>query len=103
MKTPLPTMPLGRRKRSHEIAEHIERAISTGEFKEGAPMPSEMELAEHFGVGRSSVREALFSLQQQGLVEITSGRRARVTSEEVLRQVARDVAGRIERERQSLW
>jgi DNA-binding FadR family transcriptional regulator len=80
MKTPLPTMPLGRRKRSDEIAEHIERAISTGEFKEGAPMPSEKELAERFGVGRPSVREALFTLQQQGLVEITSGTRARVTA-----------------------
>ena len=74
------TMPLGRRKRADEIAEHIERAISTGEFKEGAPMPSEKELAERFGVGRPSVRQALFTLQQQGLVEITSGTRARVTA-----------------------
>ena len=40
MKTPLSNIPLGRRKRADEIAEHIERAISTGEFKEGAPMPS---------------------------------------------------------------
>ena len=45
MKTPLSSMPLGRRKRSDEIAHHIERAISTGEFMEGAPMPSEKELA----------------------------------------------------------
>lgn len=80
MKPPVSTLPLGRRKRSEEIAEHIERAISTGEFKEGIPMPSEKELAERFGVGRPSVREALFTLQQQGLVEITSGTRARVTS-----------------------
>lgn len=72
------TMPLGRRKRADEIAEQIERAISTGEFKEGAPMPSEKELADRFGVGRPSVRQALFMLQQQGLVEITSGTRARV-------------------------
>src|SRR5262245_35103817 len=80
MKTPMSTMPLGRRKRADEIAEHIERAISTGEFKEGAPMPSEKELAERFGVGRTSVRQALFTLQQQGLVEVTSGTRARVTA-----------------------
>ena len=80
MKAPLSTLPLGRRKRADEIAEHIERAISTGEFKEGAPMPSEKELAERFGVGRPSVRQALFTLQQQGLVEITSGTRARVTA-----------------------
>jgi len=80
MKTPLSTVPLGRRKRADEIAEHIERAISTGEFKEGTAMPSEKELAERFGVGRPSVRKALFTLQQQGLVEITSGTRARVTA-----------------------
>jgi len=80
MKTPLSTVPLGRRKRADEIAEHIERAISTGEFKEGTAMPSEKELAERFGVGRPSVRQALFTLQQQGLVEITSGTRARVTA-----------------------
>src|SRR5215475_13088406 len=80
MKTPMSTMPLGRRKRADEIAEHIERAISTGEFKEGTAMPSEKELAERFGVGRPSVRQALFTLQQQGLVEITSGTRARVTA-----------------------
>jgi len=81
MKTPMSTtMPLGRRKRSDEVAEQIERAISTGEFKEGDSMPSEQQLAERFGVGRPSVRQALFTLQQQGLVEITSGARARVTA-----------------------
>lgn len=76
----MPTMPLGRRKRADEIAEHIERAISTGEFKEGTSLPSEKELSERFGVGRPSVRQALFILQQQGLVEITSGARASVTA-----------------------
>lgn len=80
METPIPTTPLRKRKRADEIAEHIERAISTGEFKEGSPMPSEKELSERFGVGRPSVREALFILQQQGLVEISSGTRARVTA-----------------------
>ena len=76
----MPTMPLGRRKRADEVAEHIERAITTGEFKEGEAMPSEKELSDRFGVGRPAVRQALFILQQQGLVEITSGTRARVTA-----------------------
>src|SRR6476661_7384292 len=80
MENPMPTLPLGRKKRADEVAEHIERAISTGEFKEDAPMPSEKELSERFGVGRPSVRQALFILQQQGLVEISSGTRARVTA-----------------------
>src|SRR5215475_6186747 len=80
MKTPLSSVPLGRRRRADEIAEHIERAISTGEFKEDTALPSEKELAKRFGVGRPSVRQALFTLQQQGLVEVTSGTRARVTA-----------------------
>lgn len=76
----MPHLPLGRRKRADEVAEHIERAISTGEFKEGDPLPSEKDLSDRFGVGRPSVRQALFILQQQGLVEITSGARAKVTA-----------------------
>jgi GntR family transcriptional repressor for pyruvate dehydrogenase complex len=35
---------------------------------------------QRFGVGRPAVREALFFLQQQGLVEIVNGARARVAS-----------------------
>jgi DNA-binding FadR family transcriptional regulator len=80
MKIPMSTTPFGRRKRADEVAELIERAISVGEFKQGASMLSEKELAEHFGVGLPSVRQALSILQQQGLVEITKGARARVTA-----------------------
>ena len=71
---------VGRRKRSHEIAELLEKAIAGGEFEVGSQLPSEKVLAERFGVGRPSVREALFLLQQQGLVDVTSGTRARVTA-----------------------
>src|SRR5882724_2732114 len=73
-------LPLGRRKRSHEIVELIEGAIASGEFEVGSKLPSEKELAERYGVGRPSVREALFLLQQQGFVDVTSGTRARVTA-----------------------
>jgi GntR family transcriptional regulator, sialic acid-inducible nan operon repressor len=69
----------GRRKRSNEIAELIESAIAAGEFEVGGKLPSEKELAERYGVGRPSVREALFLLQQLGFVEIASGARAQVT------------------------
>ena len=75
-----PTQIVGRRKRSHEIAELLEKAIAGGEFEVGSQLPSEKVLAERFGVGRPSVREALFLLQQQGLVDVTSGTRARVTA-----------------------
>src|SRR5262245_54155032 len=71
---------VGRRRRSHEIVELLEKAITSGEFEIGSQLPSEKILAERFGVGRPSVREALFLLQQQGLVDVTSGSRARVTA-----------------------
>jgi len=75
-----PGQTVGRRKRSHEIVDLLEKAITGGEFKVGSQLPSEKVLAERFKVGRPSVREALFLLQQQGLVDVTSGTRARVTA-----------------------
>jgi GntR family transcriptional regulator, sialic acid-inducible nan operon repressor len=80
MEAAIPRLPLGRRKRAHDVADHIEKSITSGEFEVGSKLPSEKELMERFGVGRPAVREALFILQQQGLVEITSGARARVTA-----------------------
>ena len=77
---PAPAQTVGRRKRSHEIVELLEKAITGGEFQVGSQLPSEKVLAERFKVGRPSVREALFLLQQQGFVDITSGTRARVTA-----------------------
>jgi GntR family transcriptional regulator, sialic acid-inducible nan operon repressor len=79
MKT-VPSQAVGRRRRSHEIVELLEKAITSGEYTVGSQLPSEKTLAERFGVGRPSIREALFLLQQQGFVDVTSGSRARVTA-----------------------
>ncbi len=67
-----------RRKRFHEVAERIEAMIRAGEFAIGDLLPSERELMERFQVGRPSIREALFCLQQTGIIDITNGARARV-------------------------
>lgn len=71
---------IGRRKRSHDVADEIERLILTGEYTVGERLPSEKDLMLRFGVGRPAVREALFFLEQQGLVETKSGARAHVTT-----------------------
>lgn len=42
-------------------------------------MPSERDMMESFGVGRTAIREALFALQKKGLVVIANGERARIT------------------------
>ena len=45
-----------------------QRSDQTGEF-----LPSETELVERFGVGKSSVREAIKMLEALGVVEICKG------------------------------
>lgn len=74
----LPRISVGRRTRADDVADLLTELIESGEFAVGSQLPSEKELAERFGVGRPSVRQALFYLQQQGSVQIASGTRARV-------------------------
>ena len=62
-----------------QIADHIADAIYSNRYGEGDRLPAERELMEQFGVGRPAVREALFSLERLGLLEVRSGQRARVT------------------------
>jgi DNA-binding FadR family transcriptional regulator len=71
-------LPVGRRKRAHDVAEEIESLIASGEFAVGSQLPSERDFMERFGVGRPAVREALFLIAQHGVIEISSGKRARV-------------------------
>ena len=59
------------------------------EFPIGASLPSEQALADHLGVSRLTVREALKVLAGRGLAEIRRGRRAVVTepSSEVISSI----------------
>ena len=69
-----------RRTRLYEpVKQAIEDKIARGALKPGDQLPAERELMEAFGVGRTSVREALFALEQAGLVQLAGGERARVT------------------------
>lgn len=56
-----------------EVADRIRTMIRSGEVAVGQKLPTEMELRERFGVGRSTVREALRALQAIGLVELRPG------------------------------
>lgn len=51
-----------------EVAEQIRQLIAGGRLKPGDKLPPERELAEVFGVSRSSVRDAIRVLEVQGLV-----------------------------------
>jgi GntR family transcriptional repressor for pyruvate dehydrogenase complex len=56
------------------ILDEIARLITEGILKPGDRLPSESELAERFGVGRSSLREAMRALQLLGIVEVIQGK-----------------------------
>jgi DNA-binding FadR family transcriptional regulator len=53
----------------------MERRIVSGELRPGTPLPTEQQLATQFGVNRSTVREAIRQLEQEGLVERHGGKR----------------------------
>lgn len=62
-------LPGARPARLHEdIVRQFQSSIRQGELRHGDRLPSERNLAERFKVSRSSVREAIRSLELQGLV-----------------------------------
>lgn len=74
------TVAAGQRKKFQVISEHLELMIFLGKLQPGDKIPSERDLMAQFGAGRSSVREALFTLQRKGLLAVRPGAAARVTS-----------------------
>ncbi len=65
--------PISRFKISDSVAAQIEQLIKGGSYKPGDKLPSERVLSEEFGVGRSSMREALRALEARGFVTIAHG------------------------------
>ncbi len=61
------------------VCEAIEQRIVRGDLRPGTQLPTEQELAEQFGVNRSTVREAIRQLEQEGLIERGSAKRLHVT------------------------
>ncbi len=70
--------PVRKRRLYEQVVEQIEDMILREELKPGELLPAERELCESFGVSRTAIREALFALQQNGLIELENGKRARV-------------------------
>lgn len=58
-----------------QLALALQQKILSGELKSGERLPAETALATENGVHRSTVREAIRSLEQQGLVHREPGKR----------------------------
>ena len=56
-----------------EIADQIRKEISDRRLRAGDRLPPERELAEQFGVSRNTLREALRSLENAGLLRLQKG------------------------------
>lgn len=69
----MPFQSIEPRRLYRQIAEQIRTLIRAGEFKTGARLPPERDLARLLGVSRPSVREALIALEVEGLVEVRIG------------------------------
>lgn len=60
--------------RARTTLSYLRRKITTGQWPVGERIPIEPDLAEQIGVGRSTVREAVRSLANMGMLETLPGR-----------------------------
>jgi GntR family transcriptional repressor for pyruvate dehydrogenase complex len=65
--------PIRREPLTTQVARRLVEYIFSGQIEPGDRMPSERQLAEAFGVGRSAMREALKALTLIGLLDVRQG------------------------------
>lgn len=65
--------PLGRKSVVKQVLDHFREALINRELQPGDYLPSETELTEAFGVGKTSIREAIKMLEAVGIVEVKQG------------------------------
>ncbi len=56
------------------VVGHIRELIASGHLKPGDKLPAERDLSAELGVGRNTVREALRSLEQAGVIVLHAGK-----------------------------
>ncbi|SDX68813.1 transcriptional regulator, GntR family [Albimonas donghaensis] len=62
----------------HQLYLVLSDAIASGRYEEGDALPTEERLTEIYGVSRITVRRAMSSLHENGLIDRGSGKRTRV-------------------------
>jgi DNA-binding GntR family transcriptional regulator len=74
-----------------QLADLLRNRILSGELQPGASLPSELRMAQEYGLSRTSVRQAVSILRSEGLVSVqrprgTFVREAEFTDTVTLRQ-----------------
>jgi GntR family transcriptional regulator len=88
----LPTTRLGIRKPLPErVADDLRGRLAEQEWQVGDQLPTEAELVEAYGVSRATVRQALKTLEGQGLVITRRGRGTFVADDSVIRTGMQDL------------
>ncbi len=64
---------LARRDPAAELRDALLRGLREGRWRSGERLPTERELAQHFGLGRTAVRRVLSELRNAGLIHQTVG------------------------------
>ena len=63
---------------AEQVEEQIYEYITQQDLKSGERLPNEFKLAEKFGVGRSTIREAVKLLVSRGVLETRSFTASRI-------------------------
>lgn len=66
-------MPIERKRLTDQIIDQLLSMLASGRLKPGEKLPPEPDLMAQFGVGRSSLREAIAALSLVGLLEVRPG------------------------------
>ena len=69
----MPVEQLSSRRLYEQLAERIRQQILSGALNPGDRLPTERDVARDYGVSRTVVREAVKTLQQDGLIEVKAG------------------------------
>lgn len=81
------------RQRYEQIADLLVSDLRRGALQPGERLPGERQLAEHYGVGRASIREALAALVVRGLVQTRQGAGSFFVTDALERLARADDAG----------
>ncbi|KAB1644419.1 FadR family transcriptional regulator [Pseudoclavibacter sp. CFCC 14310] len=87
------SMPTTGSKRAARVISWLREQVTSGAWPIGTKIPTEPELTEQLGVGRSTVREAVRALASLGILETAPGRGTFVRSSSPVSAVLTDYLG----------